>query len=70
MENDAIFQAQWAQYKQSHESSSAATKEKDEAEDLLGFDVAKSNAEKIRINRDFDDELHDSQWFDDYKIGL
>jgi len=67
------YQAQWAQYKQNNESSAAtaaATKEREEAVDFLGFDVAKSNEEKIRINRDFDDELHDSQWFDVYKIGL
>jgi len=56
-----LSQAQWAQYNQSQGVSTLD--KKDQALQPQGFDVDKSNEEKLRVNQEFDDELHDSQWF-------
>jgi len=56
-----LNQAQWAQYNQSQGASPANRKE--EALQPPGFDAQMANEEKLRVNREFDDEMHDSQWF-------
>ena len=60
-DESSLFQAQWAQYNQSQGSSPANRKE--EALQPPGFDAQMANEEKLRVNREFDDEMHDSQWF-------
>ena len=58
-------QAQWAQYNQTKNPETTAKKKVEEVLDFVVFDVANANEEKIRVNQEFDDEMHESQWFSD-----
>jgi len=58
-----LNQAQWAQYNQSQGLTSSPKRE-EESLQPPGFDVDYSNEEKLRVNREFDDEMLESQWFD------
>jgi len=60
-----INQAQWAQLNQNRSSpeKETTTATTNDVNDLVGFDVEKANRETLSINQDFDDEMHESQWF-------
>jgi len=60
-----LSQAQWAQYNQTKNPETTAKKKVEEVLDFVVFDVANANEEKIRVNQEFDDEMHESQWFSD-----
>lgn len=56
-----LNQAQWAEYNQSQGISPPSKKE--QSLQPPGFDVVQSNEEKLRVNREFEDEMQESQWF-------
>ena len=72
-----LDQAQWGQYNQAAEASSTpsptsptpAAKRSEENLSLPPFDVHKANEEIMRVNQEFDDEMHESQWFA-YALGF
>jgi hypothetical protein len=53
-------QCQWAQWSQSQE---AAQKKAAEDDCLKEFDVEAANQNTLRVNQQFDDAMHESQWF-------
>jgi len=64
-----INQAQWAQLNQNPNSpekkktTTTTTTTTTDVIDLVSFDVDEANRHTLQINQDFDDEMHESQWF-------